>query len=117
MYYKHTVKKYKSQDNNSYTIKIGAIMAGKKVVTKKKPVKKRTSKKEVWKKYRRQEITEMRPYVPGEDMSDIAHPKGYPFDNAKKTQNLMIARNPANPDRMWLIPGRFFLYHFVEVKE
>lgn len=57
-----------------------------------------------FKQYRRRELSELRPYVLGEDLtnvsvSDVDHPE---------TDMGMIARNPKNPDDQWYVARQYF---------
>lgn len=61
-----------------------------------------------WKKYRRTNIAEMRPYVPGEDLtgvsvSDVDDPE---------TDLGMIARNPRNHADQWYVARAYFEENF-----
>lgn len=56
-----------------------------------------------WKKYRKLGITEMRPYMPGENLTHISVSEQ---DNPKEGD--MIARNSANHNDQWLVAGEYF---------
>lgn len=59
-----------------------------------------------WKHYRRTGLSEMRPYVPGEDMEGISV-------NAEDVHELgqvggMVARNPKNHEDQWYVAAQYF---------
>ena len=56
-----------------------------------------------WAYYKRKGLSEMRPYVLGEDLSDISV-------NAEDTPELggMIARNPENHKDQWYVAKAYF---------
>lgn len=60
-----------------------------------------------WSFYKRKGLSEMRPYVPGEDVtgvsiSDADKANGSPRDGD------MIARNPKNHNDQWLVAEKYF---------
>lgn len=60
----------------------------------------------MWKKYRRVGLSEMRPYVDGEDMTGISV-----SDPDKALPTLvggMIARNPKNHNDQWYVAEKYF---------
>jgi len=57
-----------------------------------------------WKQYKRKGLSEMRPYVPGEDLTNISVS---PEDNPE-TDNGMIARNPSNHADQWYVARAYF---------
>lgn len=66
-----------------------------------------------FKQYRRNGVAEMRPYVPGEDLTgisvsgvDIVFGMGMPREGA------MIARNPKDHKDQWLVAGKYFRENF-----
>jgi hypothetical protein len=64
----------------------------------------------MWKTYRRIGLTEMRPYVPGEDLTDISvSSQDTPQDGG------MIARNPDNHSEQWYVNEAYFCAHMEEV--
>ena len=65
-----------------------------------------------WKKYRRIGLSEMRPYVPGEDLTDTSVS---PEDTPKLGD--MIARNPTNHDDQWLVAKEYFEANLEEVAD
>lgn len=66
-----------------------------------------------WKKYRRKGLSEMRPYVPGEDLSGIS------VSAVDKPEHDfgMIARNPLNHEDQWYVADKYFRDNFEEAKE
>jgi len=64
-----------------------------------------------WKKYRRTNIAEMRPYIEGENLhnisvSDVDYPR---IDMG------MIARNPKNHKDKWYVARKYFEENFEEI--
>ncbi len=57
-----------------------------------------------WKQYKRKGLSEMRPYVPGEDLTEISIS---PEDNPE-TDHGMIARNPTNHLDQWYVARAYF---------
>lgn len=66
---------------------------------------------EEFKKYRRTNIAEMRPYVKGEDLSKISVSKE---DNPNDDMG-MIARNPVNHNDKWYVARKYFNDNFEEI--
>lgn len=64
-------------------------------------------------KYRRTNIAEMRPYITGEDLTNISVS---PTDNPE-TDNGMIARNPKNHKDQWYVARAYFEENFEPVKD
>ena len=67
-----------------------------------------------FKQYRRKQIAELRPYVPGENLvlvsiSSEDQKAGSPKDGD------MIARNPKNHADQWLVAAAYFADNFEEV--
>ncbi len=61
-----------------------------------------------FKQYRRKGLAEMRPYVPGEDLSGVSVAA---VDNPALTGG-MIARNPANHADQWFVAQEYFDKNF-----
>lgn len=57
-----------------------------------------------WKRYKREGVSEMRPYVKGEDLSGVSLSDEYD----PETDMGMIARNPDNHDDMWYVARAYF---------
>jgi len=60
-----------------------------------------------WKRYRKRGTTEMRPYVPGEDLSDISVNK-----EDTPEEGGMIARNSDNHEDQWYVAKAYFAAHY-----
>jgi len=64
-----------------------------------------------WKQYKRKGLSEMRPYVFGEDMSKISvSPEDTPHLDMG-----MIARNPKNHADQWYVARKYFEDNLEEV--
>lgn len=63
-----------------------------------------------WKNYRKKNLQEMRPYIPGEDLTGIAVNK----EDIPKLGG-MIARNSKNYEDKWYIAKKFFEDNYEEV--
>lgn len=61
-----------------------------------------------FKKYRRTNIAEMRPYIPGEDLTSVSVS---PTDNPISDLG-MIARNPKNHADQWYVARQYFEDNF-----
>lgn len=61
-----------------------------------------------FKKYRRTNIAEMRPYVLGENLTDISVS---PTDDPSNDMG-MIARNPLNHKDQWYVSKKYFEENF-----
>ena len=64
-----------------------------------------------FKKYRRTNIAEMRPYKLGEDLSDISVAK---IDSPSIDMG-MVARNPKNHQDQWYVAKKYFEENFEEI--
>ena len=61
----------------------------------------------MWKTYRRKGVAEMRPYVPGEDLTGISvSAPDVPIEGD------MIARNAENHADQWYVNPQYFAKHF-----
>jgi hypothetical protein len=60
-----------------------------------------------WKQYKRKGLSEMRPYIEGEDMSHISISEP-DRQNGSPQSGDMIARNPKNHDDQWLVAQKYF---------
>lgn len=56
-----------------------------------------------WKQYKRKGLSEMRPYIPGEDLSAVSVSK-----EDKPEPGGMIARNPKNHADQWYVSKKYF---------
>ena len=61
-----------------------------------------------FKKYRRKSISEMRPYEPGEVLSDRVSISPADLEKGSPKLGDMIARNPKNHDDQWLVAKAYF---------
>lgn len=64
-----------------------------------------------WKKYRRTNIAEMRPYLIGESIEHISISEA-DRKNGSPMFGDMIARNPKNHDDQWLVASKYFMDNF-----
>lgn len=64
--------------------------------------------------YRRKQIAELRPWVPGEDLIDVSVLKEAIAAGSPKTGD-MIARNPKNHADQWLVAAQYFADNFEPV--
>ena len=62
----------------------------------------------MFKQYKRISTTEMRPYIKGEDLSNISVSK----EDSPETDMGMIARNPNNHKDMWYVSRSYFEENF-----
>ena len=60
-----------------------------------------------WGQYKRKGVSEMRPYVPGEDMAGISV-SAPDKENGSPKPGDMIARNPKNHEDQWLVAAKYF---------
>ena len=60
-----------------------------------------------WKKYRKTACAEMRPYIPGEDLSEVSvSPEDTPGEGG------MVSRNPANHRDQYYVAADFFKQNY-----
>jgi hypothetical protein len=67
-----------------------------------------------FKQYRRKQIAELRPWVPGVDFSDVGN-ISISAEDAKAgspREGDMIARNPKNHNDQWLVAAKYFADNF-----
>jgi hypothetical protein len=62
--------------------------------------------------YRRKQIAELRPYVPGEPLSERVSISAADLEAGSPKEGDMIARNPANHDDQWLVAAAYFAENF-----
>ena len=72
-----------------------------------------------YKLYRRKQIAELRPYIPGEGLTGSL--AGVSISEADRKAGSprpgdMIARNPANHDDKWLVAKQYFEDNFEEAE-
>jgi hypothetical protein len=63
-----------------------------------------------WKKYKRKGLSEMRPYLPGEDVSQVSI-SVLDRSNGSPKEGDMIARNPDDSADQWLVAKAYFEKH------
>ncbi len=63
-------------------------------------------------KYRRSQIAELRPYIPGEDLSERISISAADKEAGSPKKGDMIARNPKNHADMWLVAKQYFEDNF-----
>jgi ABC-type microcin C transport system permease subunit YejE len=68
-------------------------------------------------KYRRTQIAEMRPFVPGEALSDRVSISKSDLEAGSPKLGDMIARNPKNHDDQWLVAADYFAINFEPMNE
>lgn len=61
--------------------------------------------------YRRKQIAELRPWMPGDDMSRVSVSAPDTEAGSPKAGD-MIARNPKNHDDQWLVAAAYFADNF-----
>lgn len=66
-----------------------------------------------FKRYRRKQIAELRPWAPGDDMTRVSVSQA-DRDAGSPKEGDMIARNPKNHDDQWLVAKAYFLDNFEE---
>lgn len=62
--------------------------------------------------YRRKQIAELRPYVPGETLSDRVSISPADKEAGSPKAGDMIARNPKSHDDQWLVAAQYFADNF-----
>ena len=67
-----------------------------------------------WKQYRRKGLSELRPYVPGEDLTHVSISAADGANGSPKLGD-MIARNPKNHADQWLVAKKYFEENLEEV--
>lgn len=60
-----------------------------------------------WKQYKRKGLSEMRPYVLGEELSGVSISDA-DLGNGSPKEGDMIARNPKNHQDQWLVAKEYF---------
>lgn len=68
-----------------------------------------------FKRFRRTQIAEMRPYVPGETLPSRVSVSATDREAGSPKLGDMIARNPANHDDQWLVAKAYFEVNFEEL--
>ena len=70
-----------------------------------------------YKQYRRKSISEMRPYIVGELLSDKVSISQADMQNGSPKAGDMIARNPKNHDDQWLVAKEYFEDNLEPIEE
>ena len=60
-----------------------------------------------WKQYKRKGLSEMRPYISGEDLTHVSISEPDKLAGSPKEGD-MIARNPKNHADQWLVAKKYF---------
>ena len=63
-------------------------------------------------KYRRSQIAELRPFIPGEELSGRVSISASDSEAGSPKVGDMIARNPVNHDDQWLVAAAYFAANF-----
>lgn len=61
--------------------------------------------------YRRKQIAELRPYIPGEGLAGISVAQ-VDLDAGSPKEGDMIARNPKNHADLWVVAAQYFADNF-----
>lgn len=69
-----------------------------------------------FKRYKRKQIAELRPYIPGEILSERVSISAGDRENGSPKEGDMIARNPANHDDQWLVAKDYFEANFEPIQ-
>lgn len=70
-----------------------------------------------FKQYLRKQIAELRPYEPGETLSDRVSISPADRDAGSPKPGDMIARNPKSHDDQWLVAADYFADNFEEMPD
>ncbi len=70
-----------------------------------------------FKQYQRKQIAELRPYVPGEALSERVSISAADREKGSPKLGDMIARNPKNHGDMWLVEAQYFADNFAPITE
>lgn len=68
-----------------------------------------------FKQYRRKQIAELRPYVPGERLPSSVSISEPDINNGSPKIGDMIARNPKNHEDQWLVAKQYFEDNFESI--
>lgn len=68
-----------------------------------------------FKQYRRKGLSEMRPYIEGEELNELVSISEADLKNGSPKVGDMIARNPKNHDDQWLVAQKYFEDNLEEV--
>lgn len=64
--------------------------------------------------YQKITVTEIRPYVVGEDVSGV-NIADYYLSNGSPKKGDMICRNRSNPKDVWLVDKKYFSKHYAKI--
>lgn len=67
-------------------------------------------------KYRRTDVAELRPYEPGEQLSDVSI-SAADRKNGSPKRGDMIARNPKDHTDQWLVAKKYFKDNFMQMND
>lgn len=70
----------------------------------------------MFKEYRRKQIAQLRPYEPGEVLSDRVSISAADREAGSPKAGDMIARNPANHNDQWLVAADYFAANFERIE-
>ena len=70
-----------------------------------------------FKKYRRKGLSEMRPFVPGEDLTGVSVSDADKALSEEEFNKGFIARNPVNHNDQWYVARAYFDKNLEEVTE
>lgn len=65
-----------------------------------------------FKQYRRKQISELREFIPGEQLDPRISISAADLANGSPKAGDMIARNPKNHDDQWLVAAQYFADNF-----
>ena len=68
-----------------------------------------------FKQYRRKGLSEMRPYIEGEELNELVSISDADLKNGSPKLGDMIARNPKNHADQWLVAKKYFEENLEEV--
>ena len=71
---------------------------------------------EGFRRYRRKQIAELRPYIPGETLSERVSISAADRENGSPKEGDMIARDPSKHDDLWLVSKDYFEANFEPIE-
>jgi hypothetical protein len=72
--------------------------------------------KDEFKRYRRKQIAELRPYVPGEKLDERVSISAADREAGSPKDGDMIARNPSDHKDQWLVSKEYFAANFEPIE-
>jgi hypothetical protein len=72
--------------------------------------------KDQFKRYRRKQIAELRPYAPGENLDERVSISAADREAGSPKEGDMIARNPKDHNDQWLVSQEYFEANFEPVE-